>query len=130
VLALALLVLIPASARAQLVTLELNLADPGARSLAFGGAFVALAEDATAAFANPAGQTQLMVPELSFEARLWSYSTPYIHGGRASGSPTGIGIDTSSGLRSRKSSASLIGLSYLSLVYPHEWVPRSLLTHC
>ncbi|MGB5341528.1 MAG: hypothetical protein WBP67_05500, partial [Thermoanaerobaculia bacterium] len=35
------------------VNLQFNFADPGARSLGFGGAFVGLADDATAAFANP-----------------------------------------------------------------------------
>src|SRR5207247_10020203 len=32
-----------------------NLINPGARSLALGGAFISLADDATAAQANPAG---------------------------------------------------------------------------
>ena len=42
---------------------------PGARSLALGGAFVALADDATAAFANPAGLHQIARPEVSIELR-------------------------------------------------------------
>lgn len=37
-----------------------NLINPGARSLALGGAFVSLADDATAAQANPAGLTILL----------------------------------------------------------------------
>ncbi len=44
--------------------------NPGARSLAFGGAFAPLADDATAGYANPAGLVQLLRPELSLEARL------------------------------------------------------------
>ncbi|MDL1951267.1 hypothetical protein FBQ97_15820 [Acidobacteria bacterium ACD] len=36
-----------------------NLVNPGGKSLAMGGAFVSLADDATAAFANPAGLPQL-----------------------------------------------------------------------
>jgi long-chain fatty acid transport protein len=32
-----------------------NMINPGARSMALGGAFVSLADDATAAQANPAG---------------------------------------------------------------------------
>jgi long-chain fatty acid transport protein len=51
-------------------TFELSISNPGARSLGLGGAFVALADDATAAFANPAGLVQLVKPEVSFEARL------------------------------------------------------------
>ncbi|MCG8458728.1 MAG: outer membrane protein transport protein [Holophagales bacterium] len=42
---------------------------PGARSLGMGGTFVALADDATAAEANPAGLTQLSRPEVSIHGR-------------------------------------------------------------
>ena len=35
--------------------IQLNFANPGGKSLAMGGAFVSLADDATAAFSNPAG---------------------------------------------------------------------------
>jgi hypothetical protein len=57
-----------------LTSLEFSFSNPGARSLGFGGAFVALADDATAAFANPAGIVQIAKPELSLEGRAWSYS--------------------------------------------------------
>jgi long-chain fatty acid transport protein len=43
--------------------------NPGARSTAMGGAFIGLADDATAAVANPAGLTILTKPEVSFEYR-------------------------------------------------------------
>ncbi len=56
----------------QVVTLEFSFSNPGARSLGFGGAFVALADDATAAYANPAGLVQLVEPEVSVEGRSWS----------------------------------------------------------
>ena len=52
----------PAAAQVEsplLSKLRLNLVNPGGKSLAMGGAFVALADDATAAIANPAGLTQL-----------------------------------------------------------------------
>lgn len=42
---------------------------PGARSLGMGGTFIALADDATAAEANPAGLTQLSRPEMSIHGR-------------------------------------------------------------
>lgn len=42
-----------------LAKIQVNVANPGGKSLAMGGAFVALADDATAAFANPAGLVQL-----------------------------------------------------------------------
>ena len=101
-----------------LVTLELSYSNPGARSLGFGGAFVALADDTTAAYANPAGLVQLTRPEISMEGRSWSYSTPFVFGGRASGAPTGIGIDTTPDLRWGESTADFTGLSFLSYVYP------------
>ncbi|MCI0414818.1 UPF0164 family protein [bacterium] len=48
---------------------EFSFLNPGARSGAMGGAFIALADDATAAEANPAGLTILTKPEVSFEYR-------------------------------------------------------------
>ena len=47
--------------------LQFNFSNPGARSMGFGGAFAALADDATATFANPAGLVQLSRPEVSVE---------------------------------------------------------------
>jgi len=46
-----------------------NFLNPGARSTAMGGAFIGLADDATAAEANPAGLVILTRPEVSFEYR-------------------------------------------------------------
>jgi long-subunit fatty acid transport protein len=86
--------------------------------MGLGGAFVALADDATAAFANPAGLVQLLRPEVSLELRKRKYSTPYTEGGRASGSPTGLGIDTVEGIRTASSNETTSGVSYLSFVYP------------
>ncbi|TNF74850.1 MAG: hypothetical protein EP299_06810 [Acidobacteria bacterium] len=111
---------ISTGARAQetVLALEFSFSNPGARSMGFGGAFVALADDATAAFANPAGLVQLARPEVSIEGRYWSYSTPYTEGGRLFGEPTGIGVDTTAGLRIEESNQDLTGLSFLSFVYP------------
>ncbi len=100
------------------LALEFNFSNPGARSMGLGGAFAALADDATAAFANPAGLVQLVDPEVSVEMRSWRYSTPYVEGGRVSGEPTGLGLDTEAGLRVARSSQQLTGLSFLSFVYP------------
>lgn len=44
---------------AALAKVQVNVVNPGGKSLALGGAFVSLADDATAAFANPAGLAQL-----------------------------------------------------------------------
>src|SRR5258706_15741457 len=49
--------------------LEFNFGNPGARSLGLGGAFLGLADDASAAEANPAGLTILRKPEFSVEGR-------------------------------------------------------------
>jgi long-chain fatty acid transport protein len=112
--------LVAASAAAQETpgTFEFSFSNPGARSLGLGGAFAGLADDATAAFANPAGLVQLVRPEISVEGRHWSYSTPYINGGRYEGEPTGLGLDTTPGMRSGTSNEDANGLSFLSLVYP------------
>ena len=47
--------------------LQFNFGNPGARSLGMGGAFLGLADDASAAEANPAGLTILRKPEISLE---------------------------------------------------------------
>jgi long-subunit fatty acid transport protein len=71
----ALMILVATSASAQntdiesLSGLQFNFGNPGARSLGMGGAFLGLADDASAAEANPAGLTILRKPEFSIEAR-------------------------------------------------------------
>lgn len=49
--------------------LQFNFGNPGARSLGMGGAFLGLADDASAAEANPAGLSILRKPEVSLEVR-------------------------------------------------------------
>src|SRR5213075_2394216 len=50
----------PAQLESPLLSkIQLNLVNPGGKSLAMGGAFVSVADDATAALANPAGIAQL-----------------------------------------------------------------------
>ena len=46
-----------------------NFVNPGARSLALGGAFISIADDATAAQANPAGLNFLLTQEYFVETR-------------------------------------------------------------
>jgi hypothetical protein len=120
-----LLAMLSASSAAQdvpqpIIDVEFSFSNPGARSMGFGGAFVALADDATAAFANPAGLVQLLEPEVSLEGRLWSYSIPFTLGGRVEGEPSGIGLDDTEGLRFGSSEETLTGLSFLSFVYPRK----------
>jgi len=47
--------------------LGFNFSPPGARATGLGGAFIPLADDATAAESNPAGLTVLLNPQVSFE---------------------------------------------------------------
>jgi len=125
--------LAPGGVRAQepepIIPLQFSSSDPGARSMGFGGAFVALADDATAAFANPAGLVQLVRPEVSIEGRHWSYSTPFTEGGRVEGLPSGFGIDTTVGLRMARSENALTGLSFLSVAYPRGRWSLALFRH-
>jgi long-subunit fatty acid transport protein len=126
---LALLAGATATAQETPATFEFSFSNPGARSLGLGGAFAGLADDATAAFANPAGLVQLVRPEISVEVRHWSYSTPYVAGGRYEGLPTGIGLDTVAGMRTEHSLEDVNGLSYASFVYPAGNWSLALYTH-
>src|SRR6266851_8715028 len=71
----ALMILVATSVSAQntdiesLSGLQFNFGNPGARSLGMGGAFLGLADDASAAEANPAGLTILRKPEITVEGR-------------------------------------------------------------
>ena len=117
------LVLAAAAAAAQVEAppiAEFSFSNPGARSMGFGGAFVALADDATAAFANPAGLVNLVEPEISVEGRVWGYATPTVEGGRGFGPATGRGLDVNPGLQVGESTVDLNGVSFLSLVYPRQ----------
>jgi long-chain fatty acid transport protein len=111
-----------AGARAQPLTIprfDFSFSNPGARSVGFGGAFAALADDATAAYANPAGLVQLAEPEVSLEARRWNRSPSFLSGGRIEGEPTGIGLDThEAGLLFGHDHSQEIGPSFASVVIP------------
>lgn len=113
-----LLIPVRVSAQQAVVPLQMSFSDPGARSAGLGGAFVALADDATAAFANPAGLVQLVKPEISIEARNWRHSNPYTVSGRVEGDPSGFGLDVTAGLVKGESTYDTTGLSFLSLVWP------------
>jgi len=99
--------------------LQFNFSTPGARSLAMGGAFLALADDATAAYTNPAGLTNLTVggSEVSLELRQWRYSNVFTQRGHSFGGPSGVGVDTISGIQQGESKSEVSGLSFLSLGY-------------
>jgi len=76
--------------------IQFNFANPGARAMGMGGAFLGLADDATAAYTNPAGLTILGASEVALEYRHTAYTTPFSSGGSFSVSPfddTGLGSD-------------------------------------
>ncbi len=58
-----------------------NLTGAGARAAGFGGAFIGVADDATAISWNPAGLTQLIDPEFSAVVRIISDSYDYVWSG-------------------------------------------------
>ncbi len=99
--------------------IRFNFLVPGARSLALGGAFLARADDATAAYTNPAGLTTLSRPEISIEGRSWGYTHLFTDSGRIDGfEPTGEGVDTVAGLKTGEADNRVDGLSFFSFVYP------------
>lgn len=90
--------------------------NPGARSLGMGGAFLALADDATAAYANPAGLTGLGIEQqLSMEVRHNAYSDEYASGGSASADATDL-----NGVGYKRANSTVNNLSYLSWVLPRD----------
>ncbi len=100
---------------------QFNFSTPGARSLGMGGAFLAVADDATAAFTNPAGLTQLGRSEGSIEGRTWSFTSRFTERGHSPETElTGIGTDVVSGLEAGEIEERTEGLSFLSAV----WVRR------
>lgn len=99
---------------------QFNFSTPGARSLGLGGAFVGLADDATAAFTNPAGLTILTRPEVSAEGRNWDFTNEFTDRGHAFGAPTNRGVDTIAGLQTVSADSDTSGISFLSFVYPRE----------
>lgn len=100
------------------IPLQFDFLNPGARSLGLGSAFTAIADDATAAFTNPAGLTGIARKEASAELRYRSLNTTYLVGGRLSGNVTGQGVDTIVGPAYGTSPDSALRLYFLSFVYP------------
>jgi long-chain fatty acid transport protein len=117
------LLLLAASIQAQTnaevnAGIQFSFSLPGARSLGLGGAFLGQADDATAAYANPAGLINLSTSEISLEGRQWEFSNIFTDRGRLSGDPTGRGIDTGRGLHTGESQDDEAGASFFSFVYP------------
>src|SRR5688572_14804661 len=98
--------------------IQFNFASPGARSLARGGAFIADASDATAAYANPAGLVNLPAPELSLELRSSKFVHSFTDRGHAFGPPSDQGTDTISGLQAGTSENRVDNIAFASVVLP------------
>jgi long-subunit fatty acid transport protein len=117
------LVLAVAAAPAQAVTNDENNAtipfsfsNPGARSLGMGGAFLGLADDATAAYTNPAGLVGLgLEQQFSIEVRDTSFDVPYITSGAISYPPLDFAA-----AEFGTASSSVTNVSFLSFVWPSE----------
>jgi long-chain fatty acid transport protein len=77
--------------------IQFDFALPGARSLGMAGAFVSLADDATASQANPAGLSNLGKAELAFEGRFWNFFSASVLRGHVFGNASNVGIDTITG---------------------------------
>jgi len=74
--------------RVGLPPVQYNFAPPGARSMAMGGSFIGLADDATASESNPAGLTVLTKPEVSAHFRYSSFDN------EAPNTVSGVGFET------------------------------------
>src|SRR5882724_8808442 len=93
---------------------QFNFNNPGARSLGMGGAFVAVADDATAVIANPAGLVILQRPELSAEVKFTRFTNTI----NAFSNTPAEGVTNR--LHSRDFDDSVVTPSFFSFVYPAE----------
>jgi long-chain fatty acid transport protein len=60
----------------QTLNFSFRFNNPGARANGMGGAFIAVADDASAAYTNPAGLTVLTRPEVALEVKSTQTTTP------------------------------------------------------
>ena len=101
-----------------MASLQFNFSNPGARSLAMAGALTGAGDDATGAWTNPGGLTNITRPEVGVEFRGFGFETPFVSSGRFNGTPTNIGIDTVNGLTYGNTDNSTHSLSFVSAVVP------------
>jgi hypothetical protein len=95
-----------------------------------GGAFLGLAFDASTAFTNPAGLTNISRPEWTLELRSWEFTHVFTDSGRIAGRvPTQVGLDTRPGLRDGEATDDVLGASFLAYVHPWERWSLALYRH-
>lgn len=100
-------------------TFRFNFINPGGRAGAMGGAFIGIADDATAAAANPAGLTNLISPEFFVELRLQDNDPVQIEA--LVDDPRGFPDPLLTA--SRGESENILSPSFISVVKPFEhWV--------
>ncbi len=87
----------------DILGVDFRFNNPGARANAMGGAFIGLADDATAAYTNPAGLTVLTEPEFSVEYKIGKITTHF-----------------QDQVSKKEFDDTVSGLSFLSYVYPAE----------
>ncbi len=113
---------IPSEFRDPATANSFSLSPPGARSLAMGGAFLGLADDATAAYTNPAGLTNLAIggAEVAVELRGTQFSSSFTDRGHYNTTPelptqlTFAGQNSVDGIQFGKADGETTGLSFLS----------------
>ncbi len=88
-----------------------NFNNPGARASGIGGAFISIADDATASEANPAGLTVLIRPEFSVEVKGIKFKT-LVNNFDHTSTPTANIVN------SRTFENSVFSPSFASFVYP------------
>lgn len=111
-----------------LANLQFNFLNPGARALGMGGAFVAMADDATTSLANPAGLINLTRPEAAIEltSTRFANEVPWASGtaGAVLDLDTHTMRDFSYSFEPKDFPTTISGVSFASLVYPIR--PRAL----
>ena len=90
-----------------------NPVGSGARAVGMGGAFIAIADDATAASWNPAGLTQLKKPEISFALSYFRRRDDFT----SDEHPETSGVEKSLSK----------DLNYLSFAYPFKFLERNMI---
>jgi len=98
-----------------------DLLPPGARSLGLAGAFTAVADDATASEANPAGLTSLTRPEVSIHLRNTSFDlTRYNGDARYANRYDGNSVPAGQFPLYTEASGDTSAIAFASYVYPFD----------
>ncbi len=100
-------------AQPDLFGLDFRFSSPGARANAMGGAFIGLADDASAAYTNPAGLTVLTRSELSMEYKQGTYTT----------------VITDFAPQNNEYDKGLGGMSFVSFAYPQDRATITIFRH-